>query len=348
LLIVQFFGFSKNKHNIRGLMVLWVAFDMDSTLGYFESVSNFITLFAPWLLQEVYQAPYYKGPAFPVIGVSKDSRGKLFQAFRMFVKYVAADEKLNGLLRPGILPIIKRLLVAKKAGQVGGLMIYSNNSSRHMLIFVNELIKEVLGVQEEIFCPLVDWWHQIRDKECRSDTTANLGHGPKSVSTIQTAFTTAAMFEKCGYGVLTKKDVAAENIVFFDDLIHQDIYAGIPRANYFHVQPYVHYAPFNNLHKAFYKAYESVGLNGDKALLAEFSKIGFNFSSVGLVYYSIQARQPSGVDVDVNDAAVLLARLEALLTRKGGRRKTRRIVPKSRRVGPKSRRVGPKSRNAGR
>jgi len=320
-------------------MVLWIAFDMDSTLGYFESVSNFLILFAPWLLQEVYQTPYYKGPAYPKIKVSDESHGKLFYALRAFVKELAANEDTNRLLRPGILPIIKRLLAAKKAGQVGGLMIYSNNSSRHMLIFVNMLIKEILGVEENIFCPLVDWWHQIRDKECRAKEgrakegrakegrakeAADLGMGPKTIGTIQTAFTTAAMFETCGYGVLTKKDVAAENIVFFDDLIHHEIYAGIPRAHYFHVQPYVHYAPFSNLYNAFYRAYQSVGLHGDKALLAEFLKIGFDFSSVGLAYYSIHAHQPSGVNKDVDDGDTLLARVEGLFTPKGGRHKTRR------------------------
>jgi len=306
-------------------MPLWIAFDMDATIGCFDSVENYITLFAPWLLQEIYVAPYYRGPAKPVIAVDEKMKATLFLAFRAFVKKMAAFEKENKLLRPGIIPIIERLLAAKKAGQVGGLMIYSNNSSRHMLIFAHELLKAVMGLKEDIFCPLVDWWHGVRDGECRKVAGASLGYGLKTVDTIQRSFIMAALQEGCGYGLLDRKKVSAQNIVFFDDLIHPEIYGGIPRAQYFHVQPYKRYITSAHLmHQAFYEAYEEVGLNRNAALIVQFWKIGFDLRTKQSGLTSIGSMQPHDADNDVTDGPELLRRVNALLGSGGGKRKTRK------------------------
>ena len=306
-------------------MPLWVAFDLDATIGCFESVHNYITLFAPWLLQEIYQAPYWRGPAQPVVAVDEKMKPALFLAFRAFVAKMASFEKENRLLRPGIIPIIERLLAAKKAGRVGGLMIYSNNSSRHMLIFAHELLKAVMGLKEDIFCPLVDWWHGVRDDECRKVADASLGYGLKTVNTIQRSFIMAALQERCGYGVLDRKKVSAENIVFFDDLIHPEIYGHIPRAQYFHVQPYKRYIGSGHLmHQAFYEAYEEFGLNRSAALIGQFWKLGFDLRTKQAGFTTIKRTQPSGAETAVDDGPELLRRVNALLGPAGGKRQTRK------------------------
>jgi len=306
-------------------MPLWIAFDLDATIGCFESVHNYITLFAPWLLQEIFKAPYYTGPSHPVIAVDDKMKSIMFLAFRSFVFKMAAFEKENRLLRPGIIPIIERLLAAKKAGQVGGLMIYSNNSSRHMLIFAHELLKAVMGLKEDIFCPLVDWWHGVRDDECRKVAGASLGYGLKTVNTIQRSFIIAALQEQCGYGLLDKKKVSAENIVFFDDLIHPEIYGSIPRAQYFNVQPYKRYIGSSHLmHQAFYDAYEEFGLNRNAALIGEFWKLGFDLRTKNSGFMTIGNMQPRGTDNDVSDGPELLRRVNALIGVVGGRKRQTR------------------------
>lgn len=284
----------------------WVAFDLDQTIGCFESVHPYLTVFFPDVLQIVYRKPYYKGPGVPVLDVSVAQKKRLALAFGDFVKWMAASEDKNKLLRPGIIPIISLLLKAKKKGIVGGIMIYSNNSNPYMLLFAHELIKAILGVEEPIFCPLVHWWHPLRNKEVRGNTGFALSHGPKTVDTIRAAF----------MGVFCRKtyvQVSSADILFFDDLIHEGISNIIPAQNYFHVMPYHRLGDFVTTHNAFLNALMVHDLDKEDGLLDTYKLVGLTIGPGLDEMATFKAQIPDKRNVDVADSDVILRRLAKLL-----------------------------------
>jgi hypothetical protein len=301
----------------------WVAFDLDQTIGCFESIHPYLTVFFPDVLQIVYRKPYYKGPGVPVLDISSADKKRLALAFNDFVKWMAATENENKLLRPGIIPIISLLLKAKKRGLVGGIMIYSNNSNPYMLHFAHELIKTILGIKTAIFCPLVHWWHSLRNKELRGNVSFSLSHGPKTVSTIRAAFTNIYCINN-RYNRNNRNnrnntsnnkniEISSANIIFFDDLIHERISNKIPTQNYFHVQPYHRYADILKIHICFLNALMIHDLDKNKGLLDEYKKIGLSIGPSDEHINSFRAQTPVGDDVNVADSEKLLWRLAKLL-----------------------------------
>ena len=113
-------------------MVLWVAFDMDSTLGDFQSLYNYLICLFPNILQETGERPGIK------LHIKEEWLPKLEGAFYEFVTLLALVEEENRIIRPGIIPIIKMCIEAKKKGLIGGIMMYSNNNNRYMLYFAKE------------------------------------------------------------------------------------------------------------------------------------------------------------------------------------------------------------------
>lgn len=289
-------------------MVFSVAFDLDSTLGYFESIHPYLMVFFPDLLQYVYKAPHYTGRPFPKLSIIHDDKKRLAKAFDNFVLFMARKEHINKLLRPGILDIIKLLLAAKQKGIVGGIMIYSSNSNPYMLLFASKLIQILLGLKEEIFCPLVHWWHPLRDEEVRKPgTLLHLGHGPKTVDTIINAL----MSRECRASTTGK--IIPKNILFFDDIIHQDIYDNIPSANYFHVERYIHYGNQHVIYSCFLYSLMKNNIDIDKNLLKEFNKIGLYIGPDNSNIASFTNRVPTGTNRDIGDTDTILRRLNLLL-----------------------------------
>jgi hypothetical protein len=284
----------------------WVAFDLDQTLGCFESIHPYLIVFFPDLLHEVYRAPYYQGSPVAKLNVTFSDKQRLANAFTDFVKGMAVSEGKNKLLRPGILNVISMLLAAKKQGLVGGIMIYSNNSNVYMLRFAHELIKTLLGVEEPIFCPLVHWWHPLRNNEVRGSAPMPLSHGPKNVDTIISAFS-------AGYCRKYYVTIGLANVIFFDDLIHNNIKNIIPAQNYFHVQPYHRAGDFATIHNCFLNALMVNDIDHNLGLIDEFKKTGLMIGPSEAEKASFKAQMPSGYNTDVVDGDVILKRLAKLL-----------------------------------
>ena len=294
-------------------MVYWAAFDMDSTLGYFGSVVNYLTCFAPWILNDIFKKPHYDGPPLARVNLPNDLNEPLMSAFYKFVQLMSVDEQINKLIRPGILPVLKKLLEAKRAGKVGGIMIYSNNSSIVTVLFCQELIRILLGESDNVFNPALSWLSSIRKEELKGYKN---GNGPKTVETIKHAFKT----------VYKEAAIRDEDILFFDDLIHPDIKSKIPEANYFHVQPYEKYCDIKKVHTAFLNACLTQRLPENKLYKFALKKIGYDFTGPDAGLDSMMANQPVGYNKPVRDDLLLLNRVDKLLkpTGNGGRRKTRK------------------------
>jgi len=243
----------------------WIVFDLDQTIGCFDSIHPFLIVFFPDLLQYVYRRPHYKGELFPVLNISVENKKLLATAFSEFVKYATLDEKENRLLRPGIVHIIALLLQAKKKGLVKDMIIYSNNANRYNLYFAHEMLKLLLNVKEDIFSQLVDWWHPLRNAEARPRMVkepALIATGPKTILTIRKAF--------------GNMDISTEDIIFFDDSNHPHVKRQIPEKNYFNVQAYFSSGNLNNLHNAMLRALMAYDLDRNISLLDEYKKIGLH------------------------------------------------------------------------
>jgi len=313
-------------------MVYWVAFDLDGTIGSFESVMNLMTLFFPTVIEEVYRAPHWNGPEYEAITVPAAVKPRLRLAFEQFVGFMAEYEPHTQILRPGIVEIIGRLLTLRDANVIGGLMIYSNNSNPYALIFAHELLKAVMKVHREIFCPLVHWGHRLRDAELRGTPgiVLPLGHGPKRIQTIINAFTEDL---HCGHytAKVRHQQIKPSDIVFFDDQVHPDIARALPPQNYIHVQSYAHAASVEYLCTAFLKAYESQNIDMDSKFTREFAKIGMDLTSGETTIESIKAHSYTAAESPVNDTDAIMGRLDEIFKRQGGRR-SRSLRSRSRRA----------------
>jgi len=281
-------------------MVLWIAFDMDSTLGYFESVSNYLYCFAPWVMNEIYTKPHYNGVDIPIVDLPDELNPVLKAAFFEFVRLIAEKEANTRLLRPGILAVISHLLEAKRKGLVGGLMIYSNNASKLTILFCQELIKHLLGEKEDIFVPTLCWLSPIRKRELDG---RSMCEGPKTVNTIKQSFKT----------VYPNAVIKNNGVIFFDDLIHQDIKNNIPKDNYFHVKPYIRFCDTKVVHSAFMQSCISQSLPGNKVYIKTLKQIGFDFDTEDIGFSSMKSVQPTGVNRITYDSEIILRRLKKLV-----------------------------------
>jgi len=285
----------------------WVAFDLDQTIGCFESLHPYLMVFFPDLLTNVFRAPYYTGKPFPKLTVSQVDKRRLAIAYGDFVKWMAVREGINKLLRPGILDVMNMLMRAKKKGVVGGIMIYSNNSNPYMLQFAADLIKLLMGSDESVFCPLVHWWHPLRNEEVRAKgMTYQLSHGPKTAQTIQAAFS-------AGYCRKYYVSVSFADILFFDDLVHAGISDIIPAQNYFHVQPYHHICPVEVINECFLNALMVNDLDKNLPLLEEFKKVGLSIGPYAADLATFRVGGAQGRETEVVDGDVILKRLSKLV-----------------------------------
>jgi hypothetical protein len=170
-----------------------------------------------------------------------------------------------------------------------------------MLKFAHELLKTLMGLSSAIFCPVVDWWHRLRDDEVRNPKSPFImSRGPKRAVTIQKAFS-----EMC------HAYPGTADILFFDDLIHSDIHNIIPAQNYFHVQPYHSFGDIATIHNCFLNALMIHDLDKNVVLLKEFEKVGLQIGPAGLDINTFKVTVRA--EHDVNDGGFLLGRLEKLL-----------------------------------
>jgi hypothetical protein len=212
------------------------------------------------------------------------------------------------------------------------MMIYSNNANPYTLRFAHELIKAVLGVEKEIFCPLVHWGHPLRDAEIRSKLPPlPLGHGPKQVETIINAFTER---QKCGYytaktGHIT---ITPADVIFIDDQIHPEIARTLPPENYLHVQSYGHSPDIVYMYHALLLAYEGEDIDMNTKFTDQFKQVGFDMQSAATLEASVKQRRYIVDESEVTDEDVIMRRFGDLFPgKKGGRRDTSRKRAKRKR-----------------
>lgn len=182
------------------MQTAWLGFDVDETLGQFNYLFYILDFFIPKS-----QAEYLP----------------IKHAYKAFVRNVASlDENGRiGLFRPGLAAFCKSLRLLIEQGDIGGLMLYSNNSSNAVLQFCVDVMEQWTQM-EDMFCDLMARYHPLRFEK-------GVGYDlQKKWNTLSIAFT------KSGCGTPSPRQT-----FFYDDIIHPDL-KNILGPNYIQVIPY--------------------------------------------------------------------------------------------------------------
>jgi hypothetical protein len=178
---------------------------------------------------------------------------KLERAYFDFVKRVAEEEKSDrplGILRPGILGIMRELEILRENKKVKGMIIYSNNGNIENLEFVKDVIvqgimpsnNEVLSMNLNNFIAsgilikdLIHWGHPERNSEIPVYYN-NKGQPRKRPGVARKTW---LVLEK----IVTKNgtenpDFKPENVFFFDDISPEHSIKAELGDNYYKVPRY--------------------------------------------------------------------------------------------------------------
>jgi hypothetical protein len=207
-------------------------FDMDETLAELYSVYYFI---ASLRLQETLSEHLR-------MNVDNKMRKSLEKAYDIFVEKVYEEEISLyplGILRPGILGIMKHIHRLKINGVINGVVIYSNNSHLESLEFIRDLIYADLNLKtaDNFISECVHYNHPMRLLE-----KTVLPAGAKSWSTLKEILINS----KCG----APNSLEANEVFFFDDLAHPDLQYNLG-TNYYKVPAYNFKASFDRLSDIF-------------------------------------------------------------------------------------------------
>lgn len=202
----------------------YFVFDMDEAIAELYSAFYFITsLRIPSVIQ--YEYPQYQ------FAVSESMKRQLGDAYRHFVKAVVKEEtsyKPLGIIRPGVLHVMKMLYQLQKSNKIAYVMIYSNNSSLPCLEFIRDVIHEYLGTTNLI-------------REC-----AYRGHPLRTELFAHDKTWDSLKRVLIEGNCKAPSTLGPEDVHFFDDLHHDDLKRAMGR-QYHQVPPYEFKASYERL-----------------------------------------------------------------------------------------------------
>lgn len=188
---------------------------------------------------------------------------RLENIYKDFVKRVMDAEKSAnplGILRPGILRIMKQLEELREAGQVKNVIIYSNNGSLENLEFVRDVIitylmpsnNNILALNGNnlnrfiesgiLISDLVHWGHPKRNSERTAAGIIKIGYATKTWPVLRNIAT-----DEEGKTKAAKEDFIPNNVFFFDDIKPKHNVATELGVNYYQVPRYNFKASFDRV-----------------------------------------------------------------------------------------------------
>jgi len=175
-------------------------------------------------LAQIYTVYYFVASLQTYPNMSESLINSLKKTYRTFVKKIVEEEITNplGVLRPGILHVMKKIYKLYKIGKVKGVIIYSNNGHLYSLEFIRDLIHEYIG--DELIIECIHRYHHLREKD------------DKTWDELKRILTKG----KC-----KARNVKPCDVYFFDDLEHKDLYEHLE--NYNHVPEYNFKASFDRI-----------------------------------------------------------------------------------------------------
>jgi hypothetical protein len=176
----------------------------------------------------------------------------LNKAYNKFVESILVQEISDrplGILRPGVLDVMKRLYDLQKRGLVKHVLIYSNNGHLQSLEFIRDLIHKHLGTNN-LIRECIHWNHHMRDEE----RLIRPGAANKTWNVIKNIMVNGL----CN----APRDLGPNNVYFFDDLDHKDLQNALGD-NYYKVPAYDFKASFDRIADIYKNAidYANVDMN---------------------------------------------------------------------------------------
>jgi hypothetical protein len=216
--------------------MVYYVFDLDNTIGDFYSTYFLVSDLRSDTISE-HKQTILKPPEEVIPNIRK--------AYKYFVHQIALREKSDkpiGLLRPGIIDIMKMINLQKFTGICKGVVLYSNNGNLETLEFARDIIHDILQTNNLIL-DCIHLYHPFRKSEVRK---INENASPKKWATIQKILTEG----KCK--AINPKP---EEVVFFDDVLHSDIVLHL-NLNYITFRPYIFKPSFDYFADLYLKALE--------------------------------------------------------------------------------------------
>lgn len=210
----------------------YVVFDLDETLAHLTDMYYFIASLK--LKDIVMEQRSYMAQFFPEELFEEQER-----AYQLFVKHVweqETSERPLGILRPGVLDIMKRLYKLKRKGKVAHVIIYSNNGYLQNLEFVRDIIHMHVG-SNTLITDCIHRTHPLRLFEAH--TLA------KSWGILRSILIQG----QCN----ALEHVSPKDVYFFDDMNHTDLHAHLAE-QYYHVPPYTFSAAFSRVSELYASA----------------------------------------------------------------------------------------------
>lgn len=189
--------------------MVYIVFDLDRTL---------VNMTHPvWSSLHLLQSKY----AVP----NSDIKSNMSSAYNEFVNIIAKRETSKhplGILRPGILKVMKAVLEKRKNGSCKGVIMYTNNSDADMVNFSRDLIHRCMGAK--IFDDCIYVHHHLRAKR-----------------TIYPDFikTWSTLRDLLIESLNIYNNFEPQDVLFYDDQDHTDLMERLGK-NYIKVEPYVY------------------------------------------------------------------------------------------------------------
>lgn len=159
----------------------YVAFDLDSTLGFFEFTNPLAYLWSPEYLENPEQA----APNAPLV-VSPVLRKKLERARATFAAALADNEDLCTLvLRPNLVNLIHPLLRLKAKRLLRTVIIYSNTSVTYSMELAAAMIERRFRAPR-LFALKADHWHPLRTHDHPNGSPPSAIRYVEPLKTIET------------------------------------------------------------------------------------------------------------------------------------------------------------------
>lgn len=210
-------------------------FDMDETLAELYSVYYFIASFYIHKDEE---------------NISELLPKSLEKAYKLFVEEILKKEISAhplGILRPGILNIMKTLRDLQLEGNVKNVIIYSNNGHLESLEFIRDLIHKYIG-SNDLIRECIHWDHPMRDEE----RTIEPGMANKTWNVLRNIMVNG--------NCKAATNIQPTDIFFFDDLDHRDLQKNLG-GNYFKVPGYNFRASFDRIAEVYRNVIRAANVN---------------------------------------------------------------------------------------
>lgn len=203
---------------------------MDEAIAELDSAFYFITSLRLRTIIEKEQPQH-------LFMLSDSIKKQLAAAYKCFVTAVLQEElsyKPLGILRPGILNVMKSLYQLQKDNKIAHVVIYSNNDSLPCLEFIRDLIHEHLETTDLIYeCAYRT--HPLRDEFAPHNRFSKID---KSWACVKRVLVEG----RCKAPVT----LSPEDVYFFDDLLHPDLQQALGK-QYHRVPPYEFKASYRRL-----------------------------------------------------------------------------------------------------